>query len=208
MTGYRRRGRPTGFMGFLFGRQADYVKRLMPLFGLCMGLFVFSMTMGFYMGDKVSMDVLEDMLGAFPDLANMDITTIFLFILLNNVIKSFVWMVLGVIGSAPPLFFAILNGFFLGSFSYSVSLEQGLGFTAAALIPHGIIEIPAILLSSAAGMALGYAVLNRLRGRGSVREEFARVISLFISRIVPLLLIAALFEVTLTPMVIVLLGYA
>lgn len=208
MTGYRRRGRPAGFMGFLFGRQADYVKRLMPLFGLCMGLFVFSMTMGFYMGDKVSMDVLEDMLGAFPDLANMDITTIFLFILLNNVIKSFVWMVLGVIGSAPPLFFAILNGFFLGSFSYSVSLEQGLGFTAAALIPHGIIEIPAILLSSAAGMALGYAVLNRLRGRGSVREEFARVISLFISRIVPLLLIAALFEVTLTPMVIVLLGYA
>jgi stage II sporulation protein M len=208
VTGYGRRGRPAGLLGFLFGSQADYVKRLMPLFGLCMGLFVFSMTMGFYMGDRVSMEVLEDMLGAFPDLANMDITVIFLFILLNNVIKSFVWMVLGVIGSAPPLFFAILNGFFLGNFSYTVSLEQGLGFTAAALIPHGIIEIPTILLSSAAGMALGYAVVNSLRGRGSVREEFARVIRLFISRIVPLLLVAALFEVTLTPMVIVLLGYA
>ena len=71
MTGYRRRGRPAGLMGFLFGAQADYVKGLMPLFGLCMGLFVFSMGTGFYMGDRVTMEVLEDMLGAFPDLAEI-----------------------------------------------------------------------------------------------------------------------------------------
>lgn len=200
------RRRPTGFLGFLFGRQADYVRRLAPLFLICLAGFCFSLYAGFRLGDSISMEVLEEIMGALPSLENFDVTMIFLFIVSNNVFKSFMWMVLGALGSFPPLFFAVLNGFFLGSFSYSTSLEYSLAFTAAALIPHGIIEIPTILLSSAAGMALGYALINRLRGRGSLRAEFGRALRLFISKIVPLLIISAVIEVTLTPMLVVFLG--
>ena len=131
---------------------------------------------------------------------------IFLFIVFNNVFKSFLWMVLGTLGGIPPLFFAVLNGFFLGNFSYSFSLEYSLAFTAAALIPHGIIEIPTILLSSAAGMALGYALINRFRGSGGLGQEFRRALRLFVTKIVPLLVISAVIEVTLTPMLVVFLG--
>jgi stage II sporulation protein M len=198
--------RPTGFMGFLFGRQANYVRGLFPMFLICLAGFCFSLYAGFRLGDSISMEVLEEIMGALPSLENFDVTMIFLFIVFNNVFKSFLWMVLGALGGFPPLFFAVLNGFFLGNFSYSTSLEYSLAFTAAALIPHGIIEIPTILLSSAAGMALGYALINRFRGRGSLSVEFGRALRLFISKIVPLLIISAVIEVTLTPMIVVFLG--
>jgi stage II sporulation protein M len=201
-----RRRRPNGFLGFFFGRQTDYVRRLAPMFLICLAGFCFSLWAGFQLGDSISMEVLEEFMGSLPNLENFDITMIFLFIVFNNVFKSFLWMVLGALGSFPPLFFAVLNGFFLGNFSYGTSMEYSLAFTAAALLPHGIIEIPTILLSSAAGMALGYALINRLRGRGSLRTEFGKALRLFVTKIVPLLVISAVIEVTLTPMLVVFLG--
>jgi stage II sporulation protein M len=169
--------------------------------------FAFSLSVGYYLGDQIPTSLLESILGGLPDLKNLDLTMIFLFIVINNVVKSFVWMLLGVAGGFPPLVFTLLNGFFLGNFSYSVSIEHSLGFTAAALIPHGIIEIPTILLSSAAGMTLGYALINRLKGQGSLKVEFGRAIFFFLTKIVPLLILAGVIEVTLTPMVIGFIGF-
>lgn len=162
---------------------------------------------GFYLGDTISLSLLEEVMGGLPDLEGFDLLQIFFFIIFNNVTKSFFWMVLGVLGGLPPMFFAVLNGFFIGHFSYNVSLDYSLGFIAAALIPHGVLEIPTILLSSAAGMGLGYALINRLRGQGSVRAEFGKALLLFITKIVPLLILAAVLEVTLTPIVVALLGF-
>lgn len=207
MTGTAPGSRRPGVFAFVFGRYADYVRGLRPLFLLCLGLFVFSVAMGFYLGDKVPGELLEDVIESFPDMETMSIPMLFLFILINNLIKSFLWMVLGIIFSAPPLFFTILNGFFIGWFSYSISLERGLMFTAAALVPHGVIEIPTILLSSAAGMGLGYQLINRLRGRGSFGVEVGKALRLFIWRIAPLLLLAAFIEVVVTPTVVFLVSW-
>ena len=207
MSGRTRPARPSGFTGFLFGRQSEYVQRLMPLFALCFLGFGFSLFAGYSLGDKIPQTLLEEVMGSLPDLGELDVTMIFLFIIFNNVINSFVWMILGVIGSIPPLFFAVINGFFLGHFTYNIALETSLGFTVAALVPHGIIEIPTILLSSAAGMGLGYALINRFRGRGSLRAEMGKALQLFITKIVPFLVIAAVVEVTLTPIIVVVLGF-
>jgi len=207
MTVTQRRQRPSGFLGFIFGRQTPYVQQLSPLFMLCLLGFGFSMAAGYYLGDTISMAFLEEIMGGLPDLAGFDVVQIFFFIVANNVTKSFFWMVLGVLGGLPPLFFAVLNGFFIGHFSYNVALDYSLGFIAAALIPHGIIEIPTVLLSSAAGMALGYALINRLRGQGSLRAEFGRALLLYITKILPLLILASVLEVTLTPLVIAFLGF-
>ena len=174
---------------------------------LCLFGFGFSMLAGYYLGDTISLELLEEVMGGLPDLAGFDILQIFFFIVFNNVTKSFLWMVLGVLGGLPPMFFAVLNGFFIGHFSYNVALDYSLGFIAAALIPHGVIEIPTILLSSAAGMGLGYAFINRLRGLGSLRAEFGKAFLLYITKIMPLLILAAVLEVTLTPIVIAFLGF-
>lgn len=207
MTVPQRRERPSGLLGFIFRRQASYVRRLSPLFMLCLFGFGFSMLAGYYLGDTISLELLEEVMGGLPDLAGFDLVQIFFFIVFNNVTKSFFWMVLGVLGGLPPMFFAVLNGFFIGHFSYNVALDYSLGFIAAALIPHGVIEIPTILLSSAAGMGLGYAFINRLRGQGSLRAEFGKALLLYITKIMPLLILAAVLEVTLTPIVVALLGF-
>lgn len=194
-------------MGFIFGKQTPYVRRLSPLFMLCLFGFAFSMFAGYYLGDSISLELLEEVMGSLPDLEGFDLVQIFFFIVFNNVTKTFFWMILGVMGGLPPLFFAVLNGFFIGHFSYNVALDYSLGFIAAALIPHGVIEIPTILLSSAAGMGLGYALINRLRGNGSLKEEFGKALLLYFTKILPLLILAAVLEVTLTPIVVALLGY-
>jgi len=193
-------------VAFVFGRFSDYVWGLRLLFLICLLLFIFSLAMGFYLGDVIPVDLLEEVLGALPDVGGMSLPMLFLFILGNNLFKSLLWMVSGVFFSIPSLFFTVLNGFFIGWFSHSVGLEHGLLFTAAALIPHGVIEIPTILLSSAAGMGLGYQLVNRLRGRGSIRAELGKALRLFIWRIAPLLLFAAIVEVTVTPLTIYLLS--
>jgi stage II sporulation protein M len=75
----------------------------------------------------------------------------------------------------------------------------------AGLIPHGIIEFPVLFLTAAIGMALGYHLLNRIRGRGSFRNELMRALNLFVMRITPLVVLAAIIEVTITPIIVALL---
>lgn len=203
-----RGAQPTGFLGFVFGRQAGYVQRITPLFALCLAVFMFSLSVGFGMGGSVAPNILDELMSGLPDFEGFDVTAIFLFIVFNNVAKTFLFMVLGILGSFPPLYFSIMNGFILGSFSYSISMDTSLAFTVAAILPHGIIEVPTILLGSAAGMGIGYQLINRLRGRGGLGAEFVMALRLFVTRIVPLLLISAIVEVTLTPLIVSFLGLA
>jgi stage II sporulation protein M len=86
-------------------------------------------------------------------------------------------------------------------------LERSLSFVLVGLIPHGIIEIPTLLLCSAMGMSLGYSLINRLRGRGSLRLELIKAMRLFITRILPLIVLAAVIEVTVSPFLMTLFGY-
>ena len=187
-------------VALVFGRHTDYVWGLRFLLLLSLILFLFSLSMGFYFGDRIPGDTLDDVLeAAFPELENMSPLTLFLFVFLSNVIKNFVWMVLGAFFSLPSLLFTAINGFIMGWLTYSVQQEHSLLLAVAGLVPHGVIEIPLLLLSSAAGMSLGYQMINRLRRRSGLKAEFLRAISLFIWRITPLLFITAVIEFTVTP---------
>lgn len=197
MTEASRGGHPPRVVGFIFGRYADYVWGLRPLFLICLFLFASSLTMSFYLGDKIPDEMPEEIEAMLQYLEQLNIPMIFLFILFNNLFNCFIWMVLGVFVGLPPLYFIVRNGFVVGRVSYITSLSIGLPLTVAILIPHGIIEIPTVLLSAAAGMGLGYQLINRLRGRGSLRAEFGKALRLFIWRIAPLLLIAAAVEIML-----------
>jgi stage II sporulation protein M len=181
-------------MGFLFGKQVSYVRGLTPLFILCLLGFGFSMFAGYYLGDTISLDLLGEVMEGLPDLEGLDAIQISFNIIYHNVTLSLLWMVLGVVGGLPSMFFAVYNGFIIGYISYSAALNVGLGVVVATLLPHGVIELPAVLLSSAAGMGLGYAFINRLRGRGSLRAEFVKALHLFITKIFPLLVLAGAIE--------------
>lgn len=197
MTEASSEGRPPGVVVLLFGRFAEYVWDLRLLFLLCLFVFVVSLSMGFYLGDSAPSEIPDELSWLLQYIESLSLPMILLVIILNNVLSSLVWMILGVFFSMPPLYFIFRNGFIVGRVSYTTSLVVGLPLTAALLIPHGVIEIPAVLLSMAAGMGLGYQLINSLRGRGSLRAEFGKALRLFVWRIAPMLLIAAIVEASL-----------
>ncbi len=199
---------PTGGLRrLLFGAYADYARKIAPIFTLCCFLFGFSLGMGYILGDTIPASTMNDLLGTLPDTSNMSLPELFGFIAANNIVKSLIFMLGGILGGVLPLFFVIFNGFFIGYVAYSLGSIFGIGYVVAGLTPHGVLEIPAIIFSMAIGMSLGYAAMNALRGEASITKEVKQALGLFVVRIVPMLLIASVIEVTLTPLILALLGY-
>ena len=191
-----------------FGPYAEYAWGLKPIFAICCVLFLFSLVMGYALGGNLNGNALQDLLGAFPDISKMSLPEIFAFIAANNTIKSLLFMFGGLLGGVLPLFFVIFNGFTVGWVAYDLGMSRGLVYVVAGLAPHGIVEIPTILLAMSMGMSLGYTVLSSLRGQGNVVKELRLAAGFFITRVFPLLILAAILEVTVTPLILVLLGYA
>jgi len=161
---------------------------------LCLFGFAFAMFAGYNLGDTISIELIDEITGGLPNIMGFDIIQIFFLIIRRNITASFLAIILGIVGGIPPLLIMVFNGFFIGHTVYNSALVLGLGLATMTLIPHGIIEIPTVLLSSAAGMSLGYAVINRIRGQGSLKEEFGKARLLFITKIIPLLILAGTIE--------------
>jgi uncharacterized membrane protein SpoIIM required for sporulation/ABC-type transport system involved in multi-copper enzyme maturation permease subunit len=75
----------------------------------------------------------------------------------------------------------------------------------AAVLPHGLLEVPAALLAAAAGLRMGAMVLSPPRGftlGETLLLGLADFVKVFIFLVVPLLLVAAFVEIYVTPQVV------
>ncbi|GGG04613.1 hypothetical protein GCM10010912_56710 [Paenibacillus albidus] len=131
----------------------------------------------------------------------------FIFIFLNNSIKGVVIIFLGALLGVLPALFLLINGAVIG-YIIHLSILQGQDlFTliVKGLLPHGIIEIPAIIIACAFGLQFGAKVAGSLfkrSARSTGREAdwsfFMRQTLTASIWIVILLLIAAVIESTIT----------
>jgi uncharacterized membrane protein SpoIIM required for sporulation len=112
----------------------------------------------------------------------------FAVIFLNNAFTCFLDIILGPLLGIFPLFSIILNGGLIGWFAH----EEGL-IVFLAIVPHGMFEIPAFLLSAAIGLKLGREVLKRKEER-HLKDELRKALRVYLILILLLLLIAALIE--------------
>ena len=64
------------------------------------------------------------------------------------------------------------------------------------MLPHGVLEIPAIILSAAYGLCLGVTFANRIRQRDMVGfgDQVIHGIRMFFKVAFPLFILAALIE--------------
>lgn len=84
-----------------------------------------------------------------------DETSMFLHITINNVFVSFVIFVMGVLTSVMSGYYLFQNGVMLGAFQ-TFFFQQGLGYESMlAIWLHGTLEISAIIVAGAAGIAMG-----------------------------------------------------
>ena len=112
----------------------------------------------------------------------------FAVLFLNNSFTCFLNIILGPLIGIFPMFSAFINGGLLGWFAQ----EEGL-IIFLAIVPHGIFELPAFLLSTAIGLRLGREVLKR-KGERHLKKELMNGLRMYLILILPLLFIAALIE--------------
>jgi stage II sporulation protein M len=139
-------------------------------------------------------------LGWIMDLSPLEI---FLVIFLNNAIKALLVIILGLLIVVPAGFVAY-NGWVLGIVICEEARTSGYLSVAAGILPHGIIELPMIILSAALGTRLGMMAFLRMKGTISNKDilsEIKRSVNFYLRWILPLLFIAAMIETFITPVV-------
>jgi stage II sporulation protein M len=184
-------------LDLLTGGKTEFLKNLSPIFALTIFLYIFSFFMGYIMGDQISPEILEGIFSNIPDPSSSTNFEFFTALVVNNIVASFLLMILGLFLGIPSLLGIIVNGFLVGWVSYIGANKFGFAFVFLTLAPHGIIEIPTISLSAAIGVGLGYKIINRIRNEKGVRAYLLDSIKFFFMRIIPLLIVAAIIETTL-----------
>lgn len=183
------------------GWTSAYIYELRYFFLLTICLFFATLGLGYVLGEVLSSSVLEVLRQIFGGVGEVNPVWLMLFIFLNNSVKSFFAILLGVLFAIVPLSFVALNGFVLGVIVYEMVRLKGVLYAFVLLAPHGVIEIPVILFSSAIGARLGYELIKRIKGEGNVGDELNIGVRFFIRYILPLLLVAAIIEAFVTPLI-------
>ena len=135
------------------------------------------------------------------NVANSDGTLSFWGIFLNNVRACALTIGIGLI---PFLFLATVSMFFnsalLGMIlaaASGISGESAIMLLVKYILPHGVFEIPAIILSGAIGMKLCAFLCRKIFRRAKGEKFFEHIkgcVGAFVIYVIPLLLIAAFIE--------------
>jgi len=182
-------------------RQKVFIRNLV----LATGIFFVSLALGALVG-RNTVEGLMTQFGAVLEPAaspaNPSIV-LFLIIFLNNAIKALGLIFLGVLLGLPPVLFIGLNGFILGGLGSALEAVKGWRYVIASFVPHGVIEIPVILLATALGLMVGMESLKWLARRESrVKLQLSDCLKVYWRWILPGLAIAAIIEVFVTPLLI------
>jgi len=181
------------YLSFKFGLQ--YIKNLKNYFLAVLFLFLLIGIFGFffpYFFEEQIMKLIAGILEETKDLGPIELIS---FIIANNIRSAFFGMIFGIFFGIISLGVAVVNGYVLGFVAKeSVAIE---GFSVLfRLVPHGIFEIPAVIISLALGLKLGM-FLFVYKGKNK-SKEFLRwlkdSIRTFIFVVVPLLVIAGIIE--------------
>ena len=143
--------------------------------------------------------IIEELEELFASGKEMTDFQVFLFILENNITNLLLVLLLGIFAGIIPLLSSFVNGMVLGIFACLISESLSWKFFLVGILPHGIIEIPVLILATAIGMRIGKVALWRLfGGKIGIKKELAKAFKFYIIVLVPLLILAAAIEAFIT----------
>ena len=117
------------------------------------------------------------------------------FIFMNNLKSSFFALALGIFFGLVPFVVLLVNGYVLGFVASKSVAVEGVS-VLWRLLPHGIFEIPAVMISIGLGIRLGL-FLFIFKGENKKKEFFCWLLNslrVFVFIVIPLLVIAAIIE--------------
>ncbi|MCX6676657.1 MAG: stage II sporulation protein M [Methanothrix sp.] len=182
-----------------------YLKSIRIFIGLSVFIFGLTTVMGYYAAAvdpelasnwTKELEMLKWILDQPPIL-------IMMIIFLKNLLASAMAMLLGLGLGLVPLLVVTSNGFLLGIVGYAAVQKAGMLFLLAGILPHGIIELPVVLVSIAIGFRLGYLLaLTLAKEKADLSGETRMAIHFLVRYVAPLLFLAAAIETFITPIAI------
>lgn len=147
----------------------------------------------------------EERVRELPDLANLREHLSAPFLFLNNTRAMVAILAAGLVSfSVLGVLFYMMN---IGLLGGVFAILELLGVSPwpiflAGVLPHGILEIPALMIGSAAVLYLGVAIVTPQVGKSMgevILELLADWTKIFVGLVVPMLAVAALIEAYVTP---------
>jgi stage II sporulation protein M len=158
-------------------------------------IFLFSAIIGaYYQPAEVTNIVRELLQELIEQTQGLNTWQLIVFILNNNLQTSFFAMIFGIVLGIIPVLITFSNGYLLGFVMEKAITAQGTS-TLLQLLPHGIFELPAVIIALAIGTKFG---LFFKAGKGKIKKEFLyrleQSLRIFLFIVLPLLILAAIIE--------------
>jgi stage II sporulation protein M len=136
------------------------------------------------------------------EIMGKDSTEIFVKLFFNNLEACILLFLGGASFGIITIFIITLNGILIGAIMEIVHTDHSVAFVAAAILPHGIFEIPAFILSGAIGILLAQSLINEWYNGTDTADDARKLAQTFITYVLPLVAIAAFVEAFITPIII------
>lgn len=191
------------------GAETYFEKNLKPTFYFCLAFFVIMIvlnTMVFLNDPQMSQTYFNELQSLFNEKQFLDGSGVELWfgIFFNNLLASAISILLGVIPFLfLPMFSLASNAIIIGLMG-AVYQINGVGWMPflIGILPHGVIEIPALILGITLGvhicLKLVKAILRR-SFKGELKQAVIGCMRIYILWMIPLFFIAAFIETFMTP---------
>lgn len=197
------------FMTHWNGAETYFEKNLKSTFYFCLtffGMMIVTNTLLFLSDPGLSQSYFKELQSLFSQKEFLDGTGLELWfgIFFNNIIASGISILLGVIPFLfLPIFALASNAIIIGLVG-AVYQSNGIGWFVflVGILPHGIIEIPALLLGVSLGVNICLKLVRTILRRsikGELKQAVIGSLRIFILWIIPLFFIAAFIETFMTP---------
>ena len=184
-------------------KHSEYLRELRPHMNAMALLLALAVVAGFLLAAQLPFPrsgIVESLGGTARVLLGLPKWFLALGIFVNNGVKTLLVIVLGLLCGVVPVVFVVANGVAIGFLLHLSSQATGLYGSLIAIAPHGVFELPGVLLGASIGLMLGTRAVGRLLGRSESKlgPQLRQGLRFFWRVIAPLLLFGALVEAFVT----------
>jgi len=172
----------------------SYIRESKRYIYVIIGIFLFFILLGLFIPvpSAVYGKIIDYIKGILEQTKGMSLGQIIFFIIVNNLQSTFLGIFLGAVIGIFPVINTVLNGYILGVVS-SMSINESGILSLWRLFPHGIFELPAVLISLGLGLKFGTFIFKKDRF-GSFKNYLINSLRIFLLVVIPLLIIAGIIE--------------
>lgn len=180
----------------------NYVLSLKTHILISVLIFIFGAFYGYFTVQSAPQEigtVLEELRKLYEPVFEMSPLGQFFFVILNNGVALTLILVSSVIFGFFPFFALLSNGTVLGVVAFFSQLNFSWSVFFLGTLPHGVIELPVLILAGASGLKIGQTVFQRImKKQVSIKKELSDALEFFWKILLPLLALAAAIEIFIT----------